>query len=286
MATKNINSHFTAKEREKMSFPTRILLNENLIDGKVLDFGCGFGKDVEELTKRGFEVDAYDPHYFPEYPTKQYDIILCHYVLNVLQPQDQAKVLYEVSNLLKFGGKAYFSVRRDVKKPSFRTHFVHKVKTYQTNVVLPFKTIFINENVEIYEYQHYCFLNQNKSDISPFFEKLEPKEQVGELASCFAFRDKFPVSKGHTLVIPKPKVSNYFELSFKEQSACWFLVNLIKADLQKQYKPDGFNIGINVDEPAGQTIFHCHIHIIPRYKNDVKNPRGGVRGVIPDKKEY
>jgi len=282
----NINSHFTAKERKKMSFPTRILLNENLIEGKILDFGCGFGKDVEELTKRGFEVDAYDPHYFPEYPTKQYDTILCHYVLNVLQPQDQAKVLYQVSNLLKFGGKAYFSVRRDVKKPSFRTHFVHKVKTYQTNVVLPFKTVFINENVEVYEYQHYCFLNQNKSDISPFFEKLEPKEQVGELASCFAFRDKFPVSKGHSLVIPKRKVANYFDLSFKEQSACWFLVNLIKADLQKQYKPDGFNIGINVNEPAGQTIFHCHIHIIPRYKNDVENPRGGVRGVIPEKKEY
>jgi diadenosine tetraphosphate (Ap4A) HIT family hydrolase len=282
----NINSHFTAKQREKMSFPTRILLNENLIEGKVLDFGCGFGKDVEELTKRGFEVVAYDPHYFPEYPTKQYDIILCHYVLNVLQPQDQAKVLYEVSNLLKFGGKVYFSVRRDVKKPSFRTHFVHKVKTYQTNVVLPFKTVFINENVEVYEYQHYCYLNQNKPEASPFFEKLEPKEQVGELASCFAFRDKFPVSKGHSLVIPKRKVANYFELSFKEQSACWFLVNLIKADLQKQYKPDGFNIGINVDEPAGQTIFHCHIHIIPRYKNDVKNPRGGVRGVIPGKKEY
>ncbi len=286
MASQNINSHFTAKERKKMSFPTRILLNENLIEGKVLDFGCGFGKDVEELIKRGFEVDAYDQHYFPDYPTKQYDTILCHYVLNVLQPQDQAKVLYEVSNLLKFGGKVYFSVRRDVKKPSFRTHFVHKVKTYQTNVVLPFKTVFINENVEVYEYQHYCYLNQNKPEASPFFEKLEPKEQVGELASCFAFRDKFPVSKGHSLVIPKRKVANYFELSFKEQSACWFLVNLIKADLQKQYKPDGFNIGINVDESAGQTIFHCHIHIIPRYKNDVKNPRGGVRGVIPGKKEY
>ncbi|MFN2261272.1 MAG: HIT family protein, partial [Psychroflexus sp.] len=113
--------------------------------------------------------------YFPEYPTKTYDTILCHYVLNVLQNQDQAKVLYQVSRLLKFGGKAYFSVRRDIKKPGFRTHFIHKVKTYQTNVILPFKSVFINDNVEIYEYQHYCFLNQNKSEVSPFFEKLEPK---------------------------------------------------------------------------------------------------------------
>ena len=203
-----------------------------------------------------------------------------------MQIQDQAKVLYQVANLLKFGGKAYFSVRRDIKNPGFRTHFVHKVKTYQTNVLLPFKTVFKNENVEIYEYQHYCFINQNKPKVSPFFEKLEPKEQVGELASCFAFRDKFPVAKGHTLVIPKRKVVNYFELSFKEQSACWFLVNLITTDLQKEFNPDGFNIGINIKEAAGQTIFHCHIHIIPRFTNDVKNPHGGVRGVIPGKKEY
>jgi len=282
----NINSQYTAKERDKMSYPTRILLKKELIKGKVLDFGCGFGKDVEELKEKGIDIRGYDPHYQPDYPTEKYDTIICHYVLNVLQNQDQAKVLYEVSQLLKFGGKAYFSVRRDVKKPGFRTHFVHKVETYQTNVILPFKTVFKNENVEIYEYQHYCFLNQNKEEVSPFFEKLEPKEQVGELASCFAFRDKFPVSKGHTLVIPKRKVASYFELSFKEQSACWFLVNLIKEDLQKQFHPDGFNIGINTGESAGQTIFHCHIHIIPRHKGDVENPRGGVRGVIAEKKEY
>jgi len=282
----NINSYRTAKERDKMSYPTRLLLEKELILGETLDFGCGFGKDVEELKAKGIDINGYDPHYFPEYPTKTYDTILCHYVLNVLKSQEQAKVLYEVSKLLKFGGKAYFSVRRDITKAGFRTHFVHKVPTYQTNVLLPFKSAFKNDNVEIYEYQHYCYLNQNKPEVSPFFEKLEPKEQVGELASCFAFRDKFPVSNGHTLIIPKRKVANYFELSFKEQSACWFLVNLVKTDLQNQFNPDGFNIGINVNEAAGQTVFHCHIHIIPRYNGDVENPRGGVRGVIDGKKEY
>jgi diadenosine tetraphosphate (Ap4A) HIT family hydrolase len=269
-----------------MSFPTRILLERDLLKGEILDFGCGFGKDVEDLKDKGLNVVGYDPHYKPEYPQKQFDTIICHYVLNVLKNQEQAKVLFEVSRLLKFGGKAYFSVRRDIKKPGFRMHFVHKVPTYQTNVVLPFKSIFKNDNVEIYEYQHYCFLNQKDSEVSPFFEKLEPKKQVGELASCFAFRDKFPVSQGHTLVIPKRKVSNYFDLSFKEQSACWFLVNLVKAELQKKYNPDGFNIGININETAGQTIPHAHIHIIPRYKGDMENPRGGVRGVIPGKREY
>ncbi len=286
MLNSNIHSHRTAKERGKMSFPSRILLDENLIEGEVLDFGCGFGKDVKELKEKGFDVEGYDPYYQPKYPNKKFDTILCHYVLNVLQNQEQAKVLFEVSRLLKFGGKAYFSVRRDITKPGFRTHFIHKVQTYQTNVLLPFKSIFKNDNLEIYEYQHYCFLNQNKADVSPFFEKLEPKEQVGELASCFAFRDKFPVSEGHTLVIPKRKVANYFELSFKEQSACWFLVNLVKEELKKEYNPDGFNIGINVNQEAGQTVFHCHIHIIPRYTNDVENPHGGVRGVIPSKQKY
>ncbi|MFD0930972.1 bifunctional class I SAM-dependent methyltransferase/HIT family protein [Psychroflexus salinarum] len=282
----NINSHRTAKERDKMSYPTRLLLEKELILGETLDFGCGFGKDVEELKAKGIDVIGYDPYYFPEYPTKTYDTILCHYVLNVLKSQEQAKVLYEVSRLLKFGGKAYFSVRRDITKAGFRTHFVHKVPTYQTNVILPFKSVFKNDNVEIYEFQQYCYLNQNKPEVSPFFERLEPKEGVGELASCFAFRDKFPVSEGHTLVIPKRKVSNYFDLSFREQSACWFLVNLIKADLQDQFNPDGFTIGININEAAGQTISHVHIHIIPRYEGDVENPRGGVRGVIPEKKEY
>jgi diadenosine tetraphosphate (Ap4A) HIT family hydrolase len=269
-----------------MSFPTRILLERDLLKGEILDFGCGFGKDVEELISKSLNIEGYDPHYKPDYPQKQFDTIICHYVLNVLKNQEQAKVLFEVSRLLKFGGKAYFSVRRDIKKPGFRTHFVHKVPTYQTNVVLPFKSIFKNDNVEIYEYQHYCFLHQNQKEVSPFFEKLEPKEQVGELASCFAFRDKFPVSKGHTLVIPKRKVSDYFELSFKEQSACWFLVNLVKGELQNELNPDGFNIGINSGEPAGQTVPHAHIHIIPRYNGDMENPRGGVRGVIPGKMSY
>lgn len=269
-----------------MSYPTRLLVEKKLIRGESLDFGCGFGKDVEELKAKGMDITGYDPHYFPDYPTKTFDTILCHYVLNVLQSQEQARVLYQISKLLKFGGKAYFSVRRDITNPGFRTHFVHKVQTYQTNVILPFESIFKNDNLEIYEYQHYCYLNQNKPEVSPFFERLEPKQQVGELASCFAFRDKFPVSEGHTLVIPKRKVSDYFELSFKEQSACWFLVNLIKADLQDRFNPDGFTIGININEAAGQTISHVHIHIIPRYTGDVEHPRGGVRGVIPGKREY
>ena len=98
--------------------------------------------------------------------------------------------------------------------------------------------------------------------------------------------DSFPISPGHTLVIPKKHVADYFELTFEEQNELWQLVNRCKVILQDRFHPDGFNIGINVGEMAGQSIFHVHIHLIPRYKGDVKNPKGGVRHIIPGKGYY
>lgn len=282
----NANSHLTAKQRDKMSYPARILFEKGLLKDNVLDFGCGFGKDVEDLKKKIISIDGYDPHYFPEYPTNKFDTIICIYVLNVLMPQDQAKILFEISQLLKADGKAYFVVRRDVIYPGFRMHKIHNEKTYQCNVILPFKSLLKTDSFEIYEYQHYSFLNKGVSNVSPFFSDDEVKVQIGEIATAFAFYDKYPVSKGHSLIVPKRQVSNYFDLSFKEQSACWFLVRLVKEFLQKNYAPDGFNVGININEDAGQTVPHCHIHIIPRYKGDIENPRGGIRGVIPEKKDY
>lgn len=282
----NFYSHLTAKERESISFPAKILLQRKLLNGKVLDFGCGFGKDVEVLQNKNFNIVGYDPHYFPNFPEEKFDTIICFYVLNVLFPEEQSNVLMDVSKLLKTGGKAYFAVRRDIKYEGFRTHKIHKKPTYQCNVKLPFVSIFENENVEIYEYQHFTFLNKGKTEISPFFADNEKRDILFESASAFSFFDKFPVNKGHTLVIPKRFVSNYFELSVKEQIACWLMVNKVKQELSKRYNPAGFNVGINVNEAAGQTIFHCHIHVIPRYENDVENPRGGVRGVIPKKMNY
>lgn len=282
----NFYSHLTAKERDAISFPAKVLLRQKLLHGKILDFGCGFGKDVESLKDKNFDIIGFDPHYFPNFPAEKFDTIICFYVLNVLFPEEQASVLMNVSKLLKDGGKAYFAVRRDIKFEGFSTHKIHKKQTYQCNVKLPFKSVFKNENVEIYEYQHYTFLNKGNSEISPFLSDGENRELLFESATVFSFYDKFPVSKGHTLVVPKRLVSNYFELSVKEQIACWIMVNKVKEELQKLFNPDGFNVGININQEAGQTIFHCHIHIIPRYKNDVENPRGGVRGVIPDKKNY
>lgn len=282
----NSYSYLSAKERDTISFPAKFLLNKNLLIGRVLDFGCGFGKDIELIKAKGFDIIGYDPHYFPTFPTQKYDTVICIYVLNVLLAEEQAQVLMNVSALLKPNGKAYFAVRRDLQYEGYRMHKLHKQQTYQCNIKLPYKSIFKNESCEIYEYQHYTSLNKGNEKVSPFFIGEDERELLFESATALSFFDKYPVSKGHTLVVPKRVVSSYFDLSVKEQTACWIMVNKVKDELQKLFNPDGFNVGINVSEDAGQTISHCHIHIIPRYKGDVEQPRGGIRGVIPSKKEY
>lgn len=282
----NSYSHLTAKEREGISFPAKILLNKGLLVGDVLDFGCGFGKDVDLLKEKGLKVEGYDKHYFPSYPTKKFDVILCFYVLNVLMQEEQASVLMEVSKLLKPTGRAYFAVRRDLQYEGFRTHKIHQKPTYQCNVKLPYLSIFKNENCEVYEYRHYNQISRNKNHSCPFCNPDSERELILESATAFAIFDKFPVNQGHCLIIPKRHCSDYFELTFKEQSACWYMINFIKEIIQQQFNPDGFNIGINVNEAGGQTVSHVHIHVIPRYINDVINPVGGVRNVIPSKADY
>ena len=278
--------YLTAKERETLSFPAKLLLNKSLLLGDVLDFGCGFGKDVELLKAKELNVIGYDKHYFPIYPIKKFDTIICFYVLNVLMQEEQANVLMEISQLLKSTGKAYFAVRRDLQNEGFRTHKIHQKQTYQCNVILNYKSIFKNDNCEIYEYKQFNQINKKTNVDCPFCNPDSERELLLESATAYGMFDKFPVSNGHTLIIPKKHCSNYFELSFKEQSACWFMLNKAKDILTTEYKPDGFNIGININDAAGQTVPHVHIHIIPRYKDDVEEPRGGVRGVIPEKKSY
>jgi len=104
---------------------------------------------------------------------------------------------------------------------------------------------------------------------------------------ALSFKDLYPVTNGHTLVIPKRKVQSFFDLTEEETTAIFELLYLQKEDLKnKDSSITGFNIGINDGEDAGQTIMHCHIHLIPRRSGDMEDPRGGVRGVIPEKQSY
>jgi diadenosine tetraphosphate (Ap4A) HIT family hydrolase len=102
----------------------------------------------------------------------------------------------------------------------------------------------------------------------------------------FAAWDRHPASEGHFLVIPYRHFASYFDITDEELVDLWKLVARGREMVEEKYRPDGYNIGINVGAAAGQSIHHLHIHVIPRYQGDVENPKGGVRGVIPHKKLY
>ena len=103
---------------------------------------------------------------------------------------------------------------------------------------------------------------------------------------AYSARDSFAVSPGHTLVIPRRHVASFFDLTPEEVNACMELITGERKRLDEEFKPDGYNIGVNVGPAAGQSVLHVHIHVIPRYKGDVENPQGGVRHVLPKKAYY
>lgn len=124
---------------------------------------------------------------------------------------------------------------------------------------------------------------ENKNCI---FCNLKWFEIIYENDACVAVYDKYPVNPGHVLVIPKRHIETCFDLKPYEVERMYYAAMKAKEEIEKKFSPDGYNIGFNCGESGGQTINHCHMHIIPRYKGDVENPRGGIRGVIPNKKEY
>ncbi len=103
---------------------------------------------------------------------------------------------------------------------------------------------------------------------------------------AFSARDSYPASPGHTLVIPRRHVASFFDLTAEEVAACMDLIKEEKKQIDTEFSPDGYNVGVNVGPAAGQSVFHVHIHLIPRYKGDAENPQGGVRHVIPGKGHY
>jgi diadenosine tetraphosphate (Ap4A) HIT family hydrolase len=108
--------------------------------------------------------------------------------------------------------------------------------------------------------------------------------QVNDLA--LVIRDAFPVSPGHTLVLPRRHVGSFFELEPAERDAVFQLLDLARRDLDGSLHPDGYNVGINDGPAAGQTVPHLHVHLIPRYQGDQVDPRGGVRWIFPERADY
>lgn len=120
----------------------------------------------------------------------------------------------------------------------------------------------------------------------PFCEKLKTIKPILENDLAISFYDEFPVNPGHMLFITKRHVETFFDTTNEEKKAIFELVDKAKAIIDKKFKPDGYNIGLNCGFYAGQTVMHIHLHLIPRYKGDIENPKGGIRAVIPSKKEY
>ena len=119
----------------------------------------------------------------------------------------------------------------------------------------------------------------------PFCNNNDKK--LFETKNAFVISDKYPVTKYHSLIIPKRHVESFFELTPEEYADCFVLIKTSKKTLSELDKTiSGFNIGVNDGTDAGQTITHCHIHLIPRRKGDVDNPLGGIRHIIPEKGFY
>lgn len=142
----------------------------------------------------------------------------------------------------------------------------------------------IKDAIEFRTKEYYKTRYDEVKDMSCIF--CDIKEYVLENELAFAIFDKFPVTKGHMLFIPKRHVANFFDLTKEEREAIFDLVDEGKKLLDEKYSPDAYNVGVNVGEYSGQSVMHVHIHLMPRYIGDTKYPKGGVRGVIPEKMSY
>lgn len=130
-------------------------------------------------------------------------------------------------------------------------------------------------------------MNQNVSKVMECLFCILPDSRVWfDQGSVFVCRDAYPISPGHTLVIPKRHVKSLFELEGDEREDLFQALSRAKDLLVSEMKPDGFNVGINDGVAAGQTVFHLHVHLIPRYYGDSEDPRGGIRWIFPDKAKY
>jgi diadenosine tetraphosphate (Ap4A) HIT family hydrolase len=119
----------------------------------------------------------------------------------------------------------------------------------------------------------------------PFCSRVQKPEEVSnELVESFA--DAYPLTTGHSLVVPRRHVASIFDLSEREYQILWATVWQVRQALESEYNPDGFNIGVNDGAASGQTIEHAHVHVIPRYSGDISDPRGGVRWILPERARY
>ncbi len=113
-----------------------------------------------------------------------------------------------------------------------------------------------------------------------------PRKVTRQNEFAYCTRDSYPVSRGHTLIIPFRHCSSLFELTPEEMSGCFHLLLLERHSLDTEFNPDGYNVGVNIGQAAGQSVLHVHLPVIPRYRGDHPRPQGGIRHLLPDKADY
>lgn len=121
----------------------------------------------------------------------------------------------------------------------------------------------------------------------PFCERASAADGLivaNDLAVVFL--DKYPLTHGHCLIVPRRHEPDFLALTVAEQAAIWALVPAARRSIEETNTPDGYNVGINIGDAAGQTVAHAHLHLIPRYRGDVPDPRGGIRWVVPRNAAY
>lgn len=237
------NSKYTAIKRDKSSFPLNVLIRNDKIKGEVLDFGCGHGADVDFLSEKGYNIEGYDPNFFPEYPHgKRFDTILCFYVLNVLEETEESKILAQISSLLSPEGKAYFAVRRDLTKEGKRFHIKHKKYTYQRNVYLDQKSVFLNKNCEIYEMENFTVKNKSNYELNPFLSGSDYRTPFSESKCFFAFISKYPQSDHHIILTHKNQRKDSSEFSEKENIELEFFKSFCIDLMEERFKVDKIEV--------------------------------------------
>ena len=127
---------------------------------------------------------------------------------------------------------------------------------------------------------------QPRPDDCVFCERIRAGSWVAANELAVAFPDGYPLSPGHTLIVPKRHEPDFFALSIAEQKAVVDLLPVVRHLIEREHEPDGYNAGLNIGEAAGQTVPHAHLHLIPRYHGDVSDPRGGIRWILPAQAAY
>lgn len=286
---------------------------------KILDAGCGSGRDSKQFLDRGYSVTAMDAsiemvklssaytkldtlHMSFEEMTfdAEFDGIWCSASLLHVPSEKLHSALKKIKRALKPNGILFISFMKGTAE-SYRGERFFQDMTQEKLMTILQQT----GDLEILEIA--CEQSYEKNRDTTWIQALVKKSTafshsdclfclpnshntfekiIAETELCYAIEDNFPVSKGHLLIISKQHFEHWFEAPEHVQQNIISLLNSLKNWLEKRYSPDGYNVGFNCTRYAGQTVPHLHVHIIPRYKGDCLSPEGGIRGVISHKQKY